>query len=615
MGTSFEPSSGSFHDSSTYSSGQRSGIKIREQCERLRGQAETERATFLATWKDVGDHIRPRRPRFQLTDVNKGDRRTQKIIDSTATESAGILSAGLMSGVSNPSRPWFKLSVPDTELKEQEDVKEWLHDVEEILSSIFLKSNLYDILPIVYGDAGVFGTAVMSVMEDDEDVIRCYEYPVGSYMLVNDRKLRVRSFIRTYRWQVSQVVEEWGEIDPDTGKANFQDGRPTTISKSVQQLWNANSTQSWVDLCHVIRPNVSYDGEKIDSKYKRFESIYYERGTQANQGEAKTYGLLEHAGFDEFPILALRWETNSEDVYGTNCPGMMALGDIRALQLREKRIAQAEEKMLNPPLVGPARLQSVKVSTIPGDITYDPGSSTPNDGLRAVYQVGFSIKDSEAKQEQIRQRIKNVFYTPLFLMLAESDNTEKTATEINERKEEKMLVLGPALQRFDKDLLSPLIDRTFNIAGRKGQLPRPPDALQNQKLKIEYISIVSLAQKRVGIEAIERTLSFAGQMIQINPEAADAYNFDELARQHADAMGTPPKILKPQEEIDAIRQARAKQMAQQQAAANLPALAGAAKDLSATPTGGDSALSALLGKRQANATLNATSQPPSGVVQ
>jgi hypothetical protein len=614
MGTSFDPSSGSFYDSAT-AVGKSLGIRLREQCERLRGQAETERATFLAQWKDLGDHILPRRPRFQLTDVNKGDRRTQKIIDSTATEAAGILSAGMMSGVTSPARPWFKLTVPNTELKEQEDVKEWLHDVEEILSSIFLKSNLYDILPIMYGDAGVFGTSVMAVMEDDEDVIRCYEYPVGSYMLLNDDKLRVRTWIRTWRYTVDQVVTKWGEINPQTGKANFQDGRPTTISSTVQRLWNANTLQSWVDLCHVIRPNVSYDGEKIDAKYKKYESIIYERGVQGNQGEAGKYGLLEHGGFDEFPVLCLRWEVNSEDVYGTNCPGMKSLGDIRALQTREKRIAQAEEAMLKPPLTGPARLMSVKVSTIPGDITYDPGSSTPNDGLRPIYQVKFDIGPSEEKQEQIRMRIKNVFYTPLFLMLAEADNTEKTATEINERKEEKMLVLGPVLQRADKDLLSPLIDRTFNVAARKGLIPPAPESLQNQALRIEYVSIMALAQKRVGIEGLERTLSFAGQSIQINPETADAYDFDELQRQHADAMGTPPKILRPQEQIDQIRQQRAQQQAQQQAAQNIPALAGAMKDASQTPTGGETALSALLGKRNASSTLNATNQPPSQVVQ
>jgi hypothetical protein len=612
MAVSIAPESGSFPDTSLAQGATKSGITIRKQCERLRGQLDLEKATFLSHWKELADHILPRRARFQLTDVNKGDRRTQKIIDSTATEAVGTCSAGIMSSVTSPARPWFKLTVPNPEISEQEDVKEWLHDVEQILGTIFLRSNLYDILPVIYADMAVFGTSAMAVMEDDEDVIRCYEYPIGSYAVGNDSKLRVRTWVRTFRYSVAQMVDRWGNIDKN-GLADFQAGRPSTLSKSVQQMWIANSLAAWIDVVHVIRPNASYDGNKIDAKYKKYESIYYEMGNQANQGEANNYGLLEHGGFDEFPVLCLRWEVNSEDVYGTNCPGMRALGDIRQLQLQEKRSAQANEKLINPPMTGPSRLMNVKVSTIPGDITYDDARDGQA-GFRPTYQIKYDIAGNEAKSEQIRNRIKRVFYADLFLMISESDRRQVTATEIDERKEEKLLALGPMLQRIDKDGLSPLIDRTFNIAARKGLIPPAPDALQGQALRVEYVSIMALAQKRVGIEGLERTLSFVGQAMQVSPDSGDGVDFDELIRQHADSMGTPPKILKPQDQIDQLRQQRAQQQQMQQAAANAPGVAGAVKDLSQSPTDGNSALAALLGKKNASATLNATSRPPQSLV-
>lgn len=615
MAVSISPESGSFPDSSAGLMGRnaptKTAVSIRQQCERLRGQLDLEKASFLQHWRDLADHILPRRARFTLTDVNKGDRRTQKIIDSTATEAAGTLSAGMMSGVTSPARPWFRLTTPDAGVAEQDDVKAWLHEVQRRMETVFLRSNVYNKLPIFYGDLGVFGTAALAVLEDDEAVIRCYDYPVGSYAIGNDAKLRVRTFVRTFRYSVQQMVERWGAINPRTGQANFQDGRPTTLSRTVQGAWTSGNYGAWIDVCHVIRPNASYDGEKIDAKYKRYESIYYELGTQ--DASAQDSGLLEHGGFDEFPVLCGRWEVNSEDVYGTNCPGMKALGDIRQLQLGEKRSAQAVEKMINPPMTGPSRLMNVKVSTIPGDITYDDARDAQA-GFRPTYQIKFDIQPLEEKQQQVRLRIQRVFKEDLFLMLAQSDRREITAREIDERHEEKLLALGPVLEQLNQDLLDPLIDRTFNIMARKGLLPDPPEAIQGQALRVEYVSIMAQAQKMIGLASLERFASFVGQAAQYDPSVLDRVNDDELIEQYADATGIPPKILRSQDETDGIRRQRANAQQMQQMAANAPGIAGAVKDLSQAPTDGNSALAKLLGASRARATLNATAQPPQPLV-
>ena len=43
----------------------------------------------------------------------------------------------------------------------------------------------------------------------------------------------------------------------------------------------------------------------------------------------------------------------------------------------------------------------------------------------------------------VQGRIKEAFYANLFLMMAESDRREITAREIDEQREQKMLMLGP----------------------------------------------------------------------------------------------------------------------------------------------------------------------------
>jgi hypothetical protein len=575
-------------------------LEKRRRCEALRASLQTERSSFDAHWKDLSEFILPRRARFVTSDVNKGDKRHQKIIDSSATKAAGTLRSGMMAGVTSPARPWFRLSVPYPELAELPQVKAYLYETTRRMETVFAVSNVYNKLPTLYGDLGVFGTAAMAVMEDDETVIRCYDFPLGSFFVANDGKLRVRTFVRPFRLTVQQVVERWGHLDA-SGQPDFKRGEPSVLSVQVQDNWNRGNFVAWVDLVQIIQPNVAYDGAKFESKYKRYVQCYYETGkTEA--------GFLEETGFDEFPILVARWETSGEDVYGTNCPGMEALGDIRQLQTGEKRAAQAIEKLINPPLTGGRALMNTRVSVLPGDVTYDDPREA-GVGIRPTYQIQFRLDQLEAKQQQVRLRVQRSFFEDLFLMLASSDRREITAREVEERHEEKLLAVGPVLEQLNQDVLDPLVERTFNIMNRRGLLPDVPQELDGVPLKIEYISIMATAQKAIALGALERFAGFVSQVATVNPEIMDRVDDDELIEQYADATGIPPKVLRSADAAAEIRQARAKAAQMQQAAANAPAIAGAVKDLSQAPTGGDNALAKLLGSMRAKQAVSATSGP------
>lgn len=584
----------------------------RQRAEMLRGQLELERASFIPVWQDCNNFILPQRGRFQVTDVNKGNRRNLAIIDSTGTLAARVCSAGMVAGITSPARPWFELTTPSPELAEQADVKAWLHEVAEILRGIFLRSNFYNEIPTLYGDIATFGTGAMLVMEDEEDVIRCYDFPVGSYAVGNDYRRQIRLFSRVFRLSVQQVVERWGQIDQTTGKPNFMDGRASTISLSVQNLWHNGSRQAWIDLAHIIQPNLSYDGQKIDATFKRFEELYYEIGTPSNVFSDKDgIGLLAHSGYDEFPVLVARWETSGEDVYGTNWPGLTALGDIKQLQTGAKRIAQAVEKMINPPMTGPAALRSAAASILPGNITYSDVSQGQL-GFRPVHEVNFgtAIGPMNENLQETRNRIKEAYFVNLFLMLEQSDRREFTATEIMERKEEKLLVVGPVLEQVSQDVLNPIIARTYSAAYRRGMIPQPPEALHNQQLVPIYVSVMAQAQKQSGLSGLERFAGMLGQLVQISPDAIDNFDSDEFVGEYSEGAGIPPKIIRPEDAVAAIRDQRQKAQQAAQAAENAPKVAGAVKDLASSPTDGNTALAALVGSAHARQTVNATANPP-----
>lgn len=567
-------------------------LSKRTRYELLRSQLEQERDSFKAHWRDLGDYILPRRPRFFISDTNKGDRRNTKIIDSTATLAARTLRSGMMGGVTSPSRPWFRLTTPDPDFAEFGPVKEWLHVVSQRMSTAFLRSNVYNALPIVYGDMGVFGTAAMSIEEDLDDVIRCYPFPIGSYMIATNDKMKVDVFFREFRMTVRQIVDKFGKTTA-AGKPDW-----SNFSELVQNQYNLGQLETWVDVCHVIHPNQDYNANSADPKHKKFSSCYYERGTSGATTQnymSNDDRYLRESGFDFFPVLAPRWEVTGEDVYGTSCPGMEALGDTKQLQTGEKRGSQAIDKMVNPPMTAPTALRTTKTSILPGDITY-LDVREGQQGFRPAHEVNFRLEALENKQAQVRERVRRAFYEDLFLMLSTSDRREITAREIEERHEEKLLALGPVLEQLNQDLLDPLIDNTFEIMLRQGMIPEPPEELQGMKLKVEYISVMAQAQKLVGIASLERFAGFVGNLIAQtkDPSTLDKVDIDQMIDEYGDALSVPPRIVRPDDQVDEIRAQRAKAVQAQQQAENLREMAGGAKDLAGADMSGDNALTRVI---------------------
>lgn len=590
-------------DASTY-------FNKRQQYEILWGQLDIERSSFISQWADLSAYILPRRTRFTITDVNRGDKRFQSIIDSTAGLAVRTLRSGMMSGITSPARPWFRLTTPDPDMADHAPIKDWLYFVSQRMSDVFLKSNLYNSLPTIYGDLGVFATGSLFLEEDfGPSVIRTYPQAVGSYWIGNDELGRVNTWIRDFQMTVRQIVQKFGII-PGTNDVDW-----TPISSQVKSLWDQGAYQTKIFIRQVICPNDDFDPRRLHSKYKRFVSSYYERGSEgangiefyANQESGK---LLRESGYDYFPVLCPRWEVTGEDSWGTSCPGMESLGDIRQLQLGERRGMQAIEKMVNPPMTGPTSLRNSKTSILPGDVTF-VDARDPGNGFKPAHEVNFRLTELEHKQDQIRKRISRSFYEDLFLMMAQDDRSGITAREIDERHEEKLLALGPVLEQLNQDLLNPLIDNTFNFMMKQNLVPPPPDELQGMDLKVEYISTMAQAQKMVGSNAITSYLGVISQIANFHPDVVDKIDSDQTANILGDIMSVPPGVVRTDEQVAQIRQAKAQQQAAAAKAQQLQQTSAAAKNLAQAPTDGDNALTRIMqSQQQPGAMASAPGQPP-----
>lgn len=507
-----------------------------------------------------------------------------------------------MSGITSPARPWFRLTIPNFDQSDSNPVKDWLDDTSDRMNAVFSRSNLYNTLLNVYGDLGDFATAAMLVEEDDNYVIRCFSIPIGSYSIGLSENLRVEVFFRELQMSVRQIIQKFG-------LKNNGDIDWTNISQMVRNYYERNQLETMITVVHAVTPNEFFDDGKFEAQFKKYRSSYYEKGTskqQAGYNNPDNDKFLRESGYDYFPVLVPRWQTTGEDAWGTNCPGMEALGDCRQLMLGERRMMQAIDLLVKPPMKGPASLRQTTAGILPGKITYVDERGDQG-GFKPVFQIEPRIQELEAKQQEVRKRISDLYYESLFLMISQTNN-DMTATEVNIRQEEKLLALGPVLEQLNQDLLDPLIELTFNFMMKQGLIETPPQEISGATVKVEYISIMAQAQKLTGLSSLDRFTQYIENLAQVDQSVLMKIDTHVMAENYADICSVPTGVIRDEkvvQQLQAQQQAAAQQQAKLQ---NMMAATQGAKNLSQADMSGDNALSRMVQTAQAGSPLT-----PSGV--
>lgn len=526
-----------------------------------------ERATWLPDYRDLVDYVAPLSGRFFYTDANKGNKvqRQKKVYDTTAKRSLTVLSAGLMAGMTSPARPWFRLALSDRAMMERHDVKMWLQDVTDQMREVFSRSNTYRALHQMYYELGAFGTACSVIMPDYDNVIHLYPLTLGEYCLATNEKGIVNTMYREFNMTVGQMVSQFGRDE---------------CSLTVQQQYDRGNLDQWVPVHHIIEPRLGRDTTKMDGRNMKFKSVYYELGGQVDPNK-----LLSDSGFKRFRALAARWAVTGNDVYGTG-PGHDALPDIRQLQFEQLRKGQAIDYQVQPPLAVPAQLREAGVNRLPGGVQF-VDTVGPENTIRSMFDVQLNLQHLMESIYDIRSRIKGNFYEDLFLMLANDTRSGITATEVAERHEEKLLMLGPVLERLHNELLDPLIDSTFEALSDAGALPPIPEALRGMDVNVEYVSVLAQAQRAVGLASYDRAIATVGAIAGAtqDPTVWDKLDTDQIIDEYTDALGLPPRTVRSDEQVAAMRDARLKK----QQAADAMAAAQSMADTAATASQADPA--------------------------
>ena len=485
----------------------------------------TERQNWESHWQDVADYMLPRKADI-TKNRSKGDKRHELIFDGTATHALELLAASLHGMLTNTVSPWFYLKYKNDELNQEDEAMEWLEDCTRVLNQAFNRSNFQQEIFELYHDLIAFGTAALFIAEDDENELRFKNIHISEIYITENEKGTVDSLTRKFKMKAKNIYNAFPKAE-----------LPAELAKKIN-----NAPHDNVNIIHSVYPSTEYGNNKYVSCYVHEDSGF----------------LLSEKSFKEFPYAVPRYLKSSNETYGRS-PAMNALPDVKMLNLMSKTSIKAAQKQIDPPLMVPDDGFMMPIRTVPGGLNYyRAGTRERIEPLNIGANNPVGIQMEEQRRDAIRQ---NFFVDQLLSV----QGPQMTATEVIQRNEEKMRILGPVLGRLQSELLQPLITRCFNILLRNNKFKEIPEFIGEQNIEIEYVSPLAKAQKTGELQALMRGIEIMGALQNVAP-VFDYLDTDNIVNHIKDVLGIPAKILKSKGEVQKIRAEKEQQMMQQQQA-------------------------------------------------
>ena len=508
--------------------------------ERLEGQ----RQNWETHWQEVADYMQPRKADV-IKKRSRGDKRMEQVFDSSPIQAVELLAASLHGMLTNPSTPWFTLRFKDEDIDNEDEAKLWLESSTDAMYTAFNRSNFQQEIFELYHDLITFGTAAMFIEEDNDDIIKFSTRHINEVFIAENDKGRIDTIYRRFNISARAAMQKFGE----------------SVSADVQGKAKKNPYDE-VEILHAVYPRSEFNPNKKDKANMPFESVYmeYKNGNELSVG-----------GFKEFPFVVPRYLKASNEIYGRS-PAMTALPDVKMLNEMCKTTIKAAQKQVDPPLLVPDDGFLLPVRTVPGGLNFY--RSGTRDRIEPL-NIGANNPLGLNMEQQRRDSIRAVFYVNQLMM---QQGPQMTATEVIQRNEEKMRLLGPVLGRLQSELLKPLIDRVFAVLLRNNMLPQAPEFLSGRDVEIEYVSPLAKAQKSTELQSIMRAVEILGSLANVAP-VFDYVNFDNLVKHLADIVGVPQKILKSQSQVNAERQQAQQQQQEMQQMQQLQQVAKAGGDI------------------------------------
>lgn len=542
---------------------------------------KAEKEPWLYTWQLIGEYCHQRKQEFTNT-LSPGQFLTGKIFDGTAESAANLLTASLIGALWTNGAKTFRIEPPDhmSDLLKTKDVKTYYETISKSVAVAMdnPKAGFRTSLEECVHDETTFGIAGISAMKNNtQDFAELFDMPVvfGS---VDAKQTCIdenaRGFVDTVyiekEMTVRQLVQEYGLEN---------------ISKKCREMYVTRRGHEKVWVLQALEP-------RLDARYGGFGNV--DMPVASIHIEMAEKVVLRESGFMEMPVFVARFYKAMNEKYGRS-PAMAAMSDIlEANALREGSIV-ATEKMLDPPLVmeEDGIVGGGTVDTSAGGLIVKHSSGRIADTgpvIEPLITVG-EMNTTFTRIDELAEVISRHFFIDRLLDL--NNEQRMTLGEANIRNELRGQSLNTIYARQISELLTPIIERVFNIMFELGFLGVPAGSEEEQELlaagiepiiipdavvqmmaagknayKITFISPAARIMQSEELAGIQRTVEFGLAVAQAMPDILDNFDFDVIIRRVQELTGAPSSIMKAVDEVAAIRESRAQQ---QQAMAQLQA--------------------------------------------
>ena len=522
-----------------------------------RTELQSEFLQYADLMQEIAERVIPHKSNISKL-LSPGERQTRELFDSTAIDSANTLAASIHGTLTPSTQPWLSFGMRQEDLNELADVRDWNEDNARRMHAAFRQSNWTTSVHEMYLD--LVGPAAMGCLFVEEKSppasggfggFRFATQPAGSYYVAEDAEGRIDTVFRDLSLSARAIQRKWG-ADHVGEKIN-----DTAKSKPDQRF----------TVCQAVMPNEDYGGNGTRGKRNMaWASCYF---------IVETRHKVEEGGFEEFPFLCPRWAKTSGEVYGRG-PSHTALPDIKTLNVAKEFLLKAAPLAMLPPTLEAD-------DSVVGELDLRPhGRNVVEVQAGRTLSETLAFMDTHMKVDisqliftDLRQGIRRIYFAD---QLELQEGPQMTATEVQVRYELMQRLLGPTLGRLEDEFLNPLVERCFGLMARAGALLPVPQALQealgDADLDIEYEGPLARAQRTVELTAQDRVVGFVAGLTTgmiaagVPPAQAaaawDVLKVDKMIRDRAEITGVRSDSLASDEEVRAIREARAQAQAQQQ---------------------------------------------------
>ncbi len=478
-----------------------------------------DKVQYAAVLSEIAKYLLPAAQDMITTmPINKGQIRTVNIYTAVPALAAQRMGAGVYAYLMPVGQHWFTLKASLDEQNEATDIKQWLSDFRVIVHQSLWDSNYQREMYSCIQNLCIFGTACISVMWEDGLVFENHHLRDIAFE-VNHRGV-IDTVFKTKWMTVRQAIGQFGDIS--MGK-----------EIDVERRTNPYSLKKF-EFVHCVYPNSKYDRFKIGSF--PFVSIWLNK---------KDRKIVKKGGYYEQPYIVVRFTTVPGEDYG-RCPSHFLLPEIKMYDRMRKIFIESSERAHNPPWWIASESVIGQPMTSPGAVMYgSPMSEAPVPLLTGV--------NSQLNAEMLSQQaeiIERGFFNDLFDVLAHYRNM--TATEVEARMEEKMVLLSPAINGQKGELTDPVIERSSKILMRHGIIDPKPEGLETE---IIYTGRLAMAMSTMQSNALGSVMAKWSSYQEVHP-IFDNVDMDRAFKHDARAHGVPENLLVDKAEVAMLRNDR-----------------------------------------------------------